>query len=142
MTLLRYQPWSLVGRLHRELDQVLGDSAPVALIPRAESRELADRYQLRADLPGVQPQDIEITAADGVLTIKAARKSWALESNSKSGGETSSEPQTAWTYQRSFTLPEDANTDAIEARSAHGVLEVSVARQAKVQPRRIQVAAA
>lgn len=138
MTMLRYQPWSLVGRLHRELDEALGEPAPVALIPRAESRELPDRYQLRADLPGVQPEDIDITAADGVLTIKAARKSWAQPA--KDGD--ASEPQTAWTYQRSFTLPEDANADAIEARSAHGVLEVNVARQAKVQPRRIQVAAA
>ncbi len=137
MTLLRYQPWSLVGRLHRELDEAVGERAPVALIPRAESRELPDSYQLRADLPGVQPQDIEITAADGVLTIKATRKSWAQPAANGAG-----DAETAWTYQRSFTLPEDANADAIEARSSHGVLEVSVGRQAKVQPRRIQVAAA
>lgn len=137
MTLLRYQPWSLVGRLHRELGEAVGERAPVALIPRAESRELPDRYQLRADLPGVQPQDIEITAEDGVLTIKATRKSWA-EPSAKDAGDA----EAAWTYQRSFTLPEDANADAIEARSSHGVLEVSVGRQAKVQPRRIQVAAA
>ena len=137
MTLLRYQPWSLVGRLHRELDEAAGACAPVALIPRAESRELPDRYQLRADLPGVQPQDIEITAEDGVLTIKATRKSWAQPAAKGAG-----DAETAWTYQRSFTLPEDANADAIEAQSSHGVLEVSVGRQAKVQPRRIQVAAA
>ena len=138
MTLLRYQPWSLVGRLHRELDDAVGETAPVALIPRAESRELPDRYQLRADLPGVLPQDIEVTAEDGVLTIKATRKSWAQPANGKGADNA----ETAWTYQRSFTLPEDANADAIEALSSHGVLEVSVARQAKVQPRRIQVAAA
>lgn len=138
MTLLRYQPWSLVGRLHRELDEAIGERAPVAMIPRAESRELADRYQLRADLPGVQPQDIEITAEDGVLTIKAARKSWAQPGTDKAADNT----ETAWTYQRSFTLPEDADADAIEAVSSHGVLEVTVRRQAKAQPRRIQVAAA
>ncbi len=137
MTLLRYQPWSLVGRLHRELDEAVGETAPVALIPRAESRELPDRYQLRADLPGVQPQDIEITAAAGVLTIKATRKSWAQPAAKGAG-----DAETAWTYQRSFTLPEDANADGIEALSSHGVLEVSVGRQAKAQPRRIQVAAA
>lgn len=134
MTLLRYQPWALAGRLHRELDQALGERAPVALIPRAESRELADRYQLRMDLPGVDPKDIEVTAEDGVLTIKAARKGWEADGNA--------EPKPALTYQRSFTLPEDANPDAIEARSTHGVLELTVARVAKVQPRRIQVAAA
>ena len=49
---------------------------------------------------------------------------------------------TAWTYQRSFSLPDDADADAIAALSSHGVLEVTVRRQAKVQPRRIQVAAA
>ena len=138
MTLLRYQPWSLVGRLHRELDQAIGERAPVALIPRAESRELPDRYQLRADLPGVQPQDIEITAADGVLTIKATRKLWAQPGD----GKDTDTADTAWTYQRSFSLPDDADADAIAALSSHGVLEVTVRRQAKVQPRRIQVAAA
>ncbi len=137
MTLLRYHPWALTGRLHRELDEVLGERAPAALIPRAESRELADRYQLRADLPGVDPKDIEVTAEAGVLTIKAARKGWESPENASAATA-----QPAWTYQRSFTLPEDANPDAIEARSAHGVLELNVARQAKIQPRRIQVAAA
>jgi HSP20 family protein len=127
MTLLRYQPWSLVGRLHRELDAALTQPANVTLLPRAEVREEAARYALRLDLPGVQPQDIEVTTDAGLLTIKATRKS----------GE-----DNAWTYERSFTLPEDADIEALTARSVHGVLEVSIGRIAKVQPRRIEVQAA
>lgn len=135
MTLLRYQPWSLVGRLHRELDQAIGDNAPVTLIPRTEVQEHSDRYELRVDLPGVLPQQTEVTAEDGVLTIKATRKPAQAEANAQ-------DERPLWTYERRFTLPEDANSEAIEARSNHGVLTVSVGRQAKVQPRRIQVAAA
>jgi HSP20 family protein len=128
MTLLRYHPWTLVGRLHRDLDEAAAERTAATFIPRIESRELEDRYQLRADLPGVQPQDIEVTTEEGVLALKAQRRSW--------------DKAAAFTYQRRFALPEDANAEAIEARSSHGVLEIDIAKQPKAQPRRIQVAAA
>ena len=68
--------------------------------------------------------DIEITTEDGVLTLKATRRN----------------PET--NYLRRFTLPEDAASDQITARSSHGVLEIAVAKQPKVEPRRIAVEAA
>jgi len=150
MTLVRYEPWSLINRLHGELDQVLGAplaaqnaggraaTRPTALIPHVDVRETADRYVLQADLPGVQPADIEITADQGVLTIRAQR-----------GVERREDAETpvrferfAGTFQRRFTLPEDANVEAISARSHHGVLELTIMKQAKLEPRRIAVEAA
>ena len=128
MSLVRYD-WSLMNRLHRELEQALGQSGPVALIPRVESREEATRYVLRADLPGVSPEHIEITAELGVLTLKAQRGS----------ADNAAE---LVTYQRRFSLPEDADAEQITARSTHGVLEISIAKLVKAQPRRITVEAA
>lgn len=150
MTIVRYEPWGLINRLHGELDQLLGAplaaanagqraaTRPVALIPHVDVREAADRYVLQADLPGVQPADIEITTDQGVLTIRAQR-----------GGERRDEAasavrfeRSAGTFQRRFTLPEDANVEAISARSHHGVLELTIMKQARSEPRRIAVEAA
>jgi HSP20 family protein len=124
MTVIRYQPWSLLTRLQRELDQ--------PLVPRVTVREEDSRYVLSADLPGVAPENIEITHEAGVLTLKAVRKT------AGSLGDAEAELR----YQRSFTLPEDASGDEIVAKSALGVLELSIARAAKPQARRIQVQAA
>ncbi len=128
MSLVRYD-WSLMNRLHRELEQALGQSGPVALIPRVDVREEAGRYLLRADLPGVAPQDIEITTDQGILTLKAQRRSGAENADTV-------------TYQRRFSLPEEADVEQISARSAHGVLEIAIGKLAKPQPRRITVEAA
>lgn len=128
MSLVRYD-WSLMNRLHRELEQALDQSGPVALIPRVESREETGRYLLRADLPGVAPEQIEITAEQGILTLKAQRNQAPSTDD-------------VVTYQRRFSLPEDADAEQITARSTHGVLEISIAKLAKAQPRRITVEAA
>ena len=149
MTLVRYEPWSLMNRLHRELDAVIRASTttpgtaqtghrPVALIPRVDVHEDAERYVLRADLPGVQPADIQVTADQGVLSIRAERRVERREGEPASGRF----ERVAGTFARRFTLPEDANTDAISARSAHGVLELTIPKQAKPEPRRISVEAA
>lgn len=104
-------------------------AGPITLLPRVEVDEDGQRYVLRADLPGVTPQDIELTTEAGVLTLKAERRGTLAGS-------------TAITLQRRFTLPEDADLDAISARSSHGVLEITIDKLAKVQPRRISVQAA
>ena len=119
MSLVRYE-WNLLGP---------SDSRPLALLPRVEVQEEADRYVLRADLPGVAPQDTQITVEQGVLTLDAQRPAH--------------HPQgTVTRFQRRFALPEDADAERITARSAHGVLEISLGKLAKLQPRRITVEAA
>jgi HSP20 family protein len=134
MTLVRYEPWGLTQRA-------------VALLPRVDVREEADRYVVEADLPGVAPADIEVTAEHDVLTIRAERKSDRREVASDatpvtrpSGAERGD--RIAGVFVRRFTLPEDADPNAINARSTHGVLELSIAKHPKRQPKRITVEAA
>jgi HSP20 family protein len=133
MTLLRYEPWSLVNRLQRPLDE---DGA--WWIPQVDVHEEPERFAVLVDVPGVEPKDIEITAEKGVLTIRGERRTRAEEESSayrrleRRSGK----------FLRRFTLPESANLDSISAKHTHGVLEVSIPKQAKLQPRRIEVAAA
>ncbi len=110
----------------------------VAWIPSVDVHEEAERYVVRADLPGVNPADIEVTADAGVLTIKGERKA------SAQGAEGSYQrvERVAGNFVRRFTLPDAAQTDAIKATHVNGVLELSIPKQAKPEARRIKVAAA
>ncbi|MGH8319556.1 MAG: Hsp20/alpha crystallin family protein [Steroidobacteraceae bacterium] len=143
MTILRYEPWSLVNRLHRHLDEAFsandaGDSDGAWWIPQVDVHEEPERFAVLIDVPGVEPKDIEITAEKGVLTIRGERHAHTQE---ESGGYRRLERRSG-RFLRRFTLPESANLESISAKHTHGVLEVTIPKQAKLQPRRIEVAAA
>jgi HSP20 family protein len=150
MAIVRYEPWHVVNRLHQTLDQVLNNhfgndatlSAPeassspsVSWVPRVDIHEEKDRFVVLADVPGVDPKDIDITADNGVLTVRGERKAEKRETDN--GYERIE--RVAGTFLRRFTLPEGANTDEIKAKQTNGVLEVTIPKTPAVQPRRISV---
>jgi HSP20 family protein len=144
MTILRYEPWSLVNRLQRHFDDAFPGTADTDnsggawWIPQVDVHEEPERFAVLVDVPGVEPKDIEITAEKGVLTIRGERHGRTEEESSayrrleRRSGK----------FLRRFTLPDGANLEAISAKHTHGVLEVTIPKQAKLQPRRIEVAAA
>ncbi len=144
MTLVRYEPWRLVNRLHQQLDHVFGDTfgSPEASgssnsdwLPAVDVHEEAERFLVRADVPGVDRKDIDITAENGVLTIRGERKS---ETRENGKGYERVERVTG-SFVRRFTLPETANTEEIKAKQVNGVLEITIPKQPQVQPRRISI---
>ena len=140
MTIVRYEPWALFGRLHRQLEQSFGDTdaASISWIPRVDVREENERFVVTADLPGVDGKNIEITADEGVLTISGQRGS-----EKKTAGEGYGRVERAsGTFLRRFTLPESADAEAIKATHNNGVLEISIPKRPQEQPRRITVQAA
>ena len=144
MTILRYEPWALVSRFHRQLDQALNTeadstaAAKVSWIPRVDIHEEAERFVVVADVPGVEGKDIEITAEKDVLTIKGERR--AEKKSSKDGFERVE--RASGSFLRRFTLPETADAEAIKATHVNGVLEVTIPKRPQEQPRRISVQAA
>ena len=148
MTLVSYEPWSIVNRLHRELNQAFNNTSHGAEVvhtpsaswsPRVDIHEEAERFVVLADVPGVETKDIDITAENGVLTIKGQRGSDRKETDQNGYQRIE---RTSGSFVRRFTLPESANTESITAKQTNGVLEVSIPKQPKVQPRRISVEAA
>jgi HSP20 family protein len=140
MTIVRYEPWALFGRLRRPLEQSFGatDAASISWIPRVDVREENERFVVTADLPGVEGKDIEITADEGVLTISGQRGS-----EKKTAGEGYERVERArGSFLRRFTLPESADAEAIKATHVNGVLELSIPKRPQAQPRRIEVQAA
>ena len=145
MYMQRYQPWGLLNQLHGEVDNLFNtrpgrydDADQLATsdwIPAVDIREEDDRFIIHADVPGVDPGDIEINMEDGVLSIKGERQS---EKTDEREGYKRVE-RVRGSFIRRFSLPDTANADAISARSKNGVLEVVIPKQEKVLPKRIQV---
>src|SRR5712675_815375 len=152
MAIVRYEPWHVVNRLHQTLDQVFNNhfnndtlsspeassSPSVTWVPHVDIHEEKDRFVVFADVPGVDPKDIDITAENGVLTVRGERR--AEKRETENGYERVERVSGA--FLRRFTLPEGANTESIKAKQTNGVLEVTIPKHPQVQPRRISVEAA
>ena len=146
MNITRFEPWSLINQLHREIDQMAGqrfglsgtddDASSVAdWVPAVDIIEEKDRFVLRADVPGVKPEDIDVNMENGMLTVSGSRQD---ESTAETEGMRRVERVSGRFYRR-FTLPDTANAEKISARSNNGILEVSIPKQPAVQARRITV---
>ena len=144
MTLIRYEPWNVMDRLHRQIDQIFGDSfaSPaatgensVAWIPTVDIHEEPEKFVVRADLPGVDPQDISITAENRVLTLRGQRH--FERSENQKGFERLERVEGS--FLRRFTLPNNVQDDQIKARHVNGVLEVTIPKVAAPEPRRVSV---
>ena len=148
MSLRNYEPWSLLDRFQQQLDQLGYGDKSIATNdndysnvvtshwrPAVDIKEEVDRFLITADLPGVDPKEIEITMDNGVLTIKGERKS---EVRDEKEGYKRVE-RVSGTFYRRFSLPDTADAERIEAVGKDGVLEVTLPKHEKVQPRRIEV---
>jgi len=130
MSLVRFEPWSLVDRINKDSERTWA--------PAVDILEEKDRFVVRADLPGVDPADIEVNMERGILSVAGERHS---EERSEIAGVARHERATG-RFLRRFALPDTADADAISANSSNGILELSIPKQAAVQPRRITVDAA
>lgn len=141
MSLVRYDPWSLLDQLRREMDRAYegreetGISTASDWVPAVDIKEEPDCFLIRADVPGVDPKAIEVHAENGMLTIKGERES---EKKEEKAGYKRVE-RVYGSFFRRFSLPDTADTDKISAKSNNGVLEIRVPKHEKVQPRKIAV---
>ncbi len=102
---------------------------PVALRPSVDLETTDDGYVLYADLPGVEPDALDISVERGVLTLTATRTT---------RGDNARELN----YRRSFRLSDSVDTSTIEARLENGVLALTLPRAEETKARRIEVSAA
>lgn len=140
----RYEPWRHMRHLRNELDRLFepyaagDDQSSVATcdwIPMVDIKEEKERYVLRADIPGVDAKEIEIIAENGVLTIRGNR---AGETNEDRAGYSRVERPCGGFYRR-FNLPDTADLAQIAARSAQGVLEITIPKATHTLSRTIKV---
>ncbi|MCX7556675.1 Hsp20/alpha crystallin family protein [Xanthomonadaceae bacterium JHOS43] len=122
----------------RVLHDADGDQSNVVTsqwAPRVDIKEDDGRFVIYADVPGVEPADIEIHMDKGILTIKGERKTISDEENVRF----SRVERAQGVFHRRFSLPDSADADAISASGRNGVLEISIPKKPETTPRRIQV---
>lgn len=141
-----YEPFGSLRRLQDEMNRAFGSaltandetsaSAVSRWIPAVDVYEEQDNYVIVADVPGVQPESINVTLENGVLSISGERNP---DANVEKRTRASRVERVFGTFHRRFTLPDTADAERVEARCALGVLEVTIPKKAAVQPKRIKV---
>jgi len=136
MNLVHYEPWSALRRFQRDVDHALKHDNPTRdhWVPAIDILEKSDRFELLVDVPGVDPDSINITAENGELVLTGQRDAQADEDVKVQRIERST-----GRFTRRFQLPDTADTDQIEAAAKNGVLTIAVPKKAQLQPRRIDV---
>jgi HSP20 family protein len=106
--------------------------------PRVDIREDSNRFLILADLPGIDPADVEIWMDKGILSIKGERRNETSEQNDRY----SRIERRYGSFHRRFALPDSADPEGITANGRHGVLEISIPKRPETTPRRIHVGGA
>jgi len=144
MSLVRYQPWNTIDQLRHEMGRMFENQSSTEegsniatsdWIPAVDIKETEKDFIIHADIPGVDPDKIDVHMENGMLSIKGERDSEVKEERD---GYKRVERQRGSFYRR-FSLPDTADADKISAQSHHGVLEITIPKQEKVQPRKIPV---
>ena len=146
MNIRRYEPWSILDLMQREMSPFSGrrqalneeNSTVADWVPAVDIVEEKDRFVLKADVPGVDPTEIEVSMDAGVLSVSGERHT---ETSDESDGLKRVERISGKFYRR-FSLPETADAEGIAAKSSNGILEVTIPKQPEIQARRITVQAA
>ena len=146
MNIARFEPWNFVDLLHRDLDRMVGNRAAASAeqnpaadwVPAVDILEEKDRFVLRADVPGVNPEEIDVSMDNGILSVSGQRH--ATTPNEDTARQRIE--RATGRFLRRFTLPETVDAEGISARCTNGTLEVSIPKAAEIKARRITVEAA
>lgn len=103
--------------------------------PPVDIEETGDRLIVRAEIPGMKPEDIDVRVENGVLTIRGERR---FETERKERNFHRVE-RSYGTFTRSFTLPTTISTEDVRTRYENGVLELEMTKREEAKPRRIQI---
>ncbi len=112
-----------------------GRQAASTFLPAFEVKETKDAFIFKADLPGVDEKDIEVTLTGDRIVVSGKRESEKREESDRFYAY----ERSFGSFSRAFTLPEGVDGDNVQADLKNGVLTLRLAKRPEVQPRRIQV---
>ena len=146
MNITRHSPWDNPDQLPQEFRHALSrlfdpneaDQSDVVTsqwAPRVDIREEDKRFVIEADIPGVDPKDIEVHMDKGILSIRGERMSGSKIEN----GKYTRVERSHGVFHRRFALPDSANPEGISATGRHGVLEIEIPKRPETTPRKIDI---
>lgn len=139
--LYRMTTSSPIFGLRREIDRLFDDTFARdgnTFTPAVDIKENESEIRLELELAGMKPEDVEIIAENGVLTVRGEKRS-----ERKEGDETRYQviERTYGTFMRTFQLPQGVDEDQIKADFDNGVLTLHIPKAALPQPKRIEIGA-
>jgi HSP20 family protein len=137
-----WDPLRELDRLQRRMDRLFQESFGVeerpwsaGVYPLVNISEDRDNYYIRAELPGVQATDLEITLQDNNLILRGERK---IPPEDKEANYHRRERESGF-FRRVIALPAMTPGDKVEATCKDGILTIKIAKPAEVKPRKIEV---
>jgi len=134
-------PFDELHRMRQQLDQLFEDSSSpyqrvsAGVFPLINLTEDKDNYYVRAELPGVKGEELDIQVTGKNLAITGARKIAAEEE----GAKYHRREREAGSFSRMIGLPGDINSDKVDAKMQNGILTVVVAKAEAAKPKQITV---
>ncbi|HUK13269.1 MAG TPA: Hsp20/alpha crystallin family protein [Thermoanaerobaculaceae bacterium] len=145
-TIVRWDPFremhSLQDRLNRAFEDVWGRSrrpedefVTGSWMPPVDVRETKDALEITAELPGIEPKDVEVSVENGILTLKGSRTF-----EKAADGETYHRVERSYgAFERSFTLPTNVDTEKVKAVYRSGVLHLTLPKREEAKPKSISI---
>lgn len=130
--------------LRREIDRLFentfarGQAARNEWVPAVDIRETDQELSFEVELPGIEPEDVEVTAAEGVLTIHGEK---AEPLNGTKDGRYHLTERSYGSFMRRFQLPHGVDGDKIEANVDRGLLRIRIPKASLPEPKKIMVKA-
>lgn len=137
--LYRMTTGSPIFGLRREIDRLFDDTFAReggSFTPAVDIKENENEIRLDLELPGMKPEDVEITAENGVLTVRGEKRE-----ERKEGEDNRYQviERAYGTFIRTFQLPQGVDEDQIKAEFNNGVLSLHIPKAALPQPKRIEI---
>lgn len=134
----RSDPFALMRSMMRDFDRTFAPVTSQAVFPAINMWQGDEAVAITAELPGIEPSDIEVTVKDNVLTLSGERAAPELPD----GARWHRSERAFGKFSRSIRLPFPASDDRVEARFEDGVLRIVVGRAEEEKPRKIEIKAA
>ena len=132
-------PWEELHRMRQQLDQMFDDSpqqrVSAGVFPLINLSEDKDNYYVRAELPGVKGEELDIQVTGKNLAISGERKIAAEEESAKYHRR----EREAGTFSRMIGLPGEINSENVEAKLENGILSIVVSKAEIAKPKQISV---
>lgn len=133
--LVRWNPFTDLNRIHNSFFRPLSSELDFDFRPSVDIMEDEKAVYVKADIAGVNPDDIKLSLDNNVLRISGERK---LEKTDEKEGYHRVE-RAYGSFSRSFVLPDNVENEGIDANYKDGVLTVTLPKRADAQPKEIKV---
>ena len=146
MAIMRFEPFREMARVQDELNRIFDDRlwrrgqgyeelSSGGFLPPVDVWEDQEVLSLTAELPGIDPKDVDVHVENGVLTVKGERK---LEREDRKDNYLRIE-RAYGAFTRSFTLPSTVDSEKVKAEFKNGLLRVLIPKREETKPRSIKV---